>query len=549
MKKTKLISLLFLIGEILLLIAAIILVVKFIPDFGEKPGVGESLPAATESSLPAPEESGGGESGGGESGSAGEEESRTGESGGGTAQETYGRPGGDQAYRPKGSSHGSGTAPCPEEAQYVYTPPKLILASDLHYLSPVMTDYGEAFERRMETDDGKVLRYMEEILDAFLEEVTDQKPSALILSGDISYNGEKVNHEELAKKLKPVRESGIPVLVIPGNHDIRHPWSASYFGEEKEEAETVDADGFYEIYHEFGYDQAADRDPSSLSYLYKLDEKYWLMMLDSCIYDPVNEVGGRIRKGTLEWMEKWLDEAEREGITVIPIAHHNLLKESALYPEECTLENNKTVIALLERYHLPVYISGHLHLQRVKKNLAGPTEEENYGIHEIVSGALSIPPCQYGVMKWDKEGSFTYHTKSVDVSSWAAEHQREEEELLNFDSYADAFLIDVIAEQIFKSLESIPDDRKTEMAELYGTLNSVYCAGRVNQATQIKQTENYFFWERYMGSSKWFDRLSAILKDTKRDHNSLSLTAGKDFPKAEEPDGAAGPDENKTRSE
>lgn len=517
MKKTKLLSLLYLLGEILLLLAAIVLVIKLVPDFSKQPG-GESVSAATESSAAKTDD---------ESQDGTKEADReTGESGGGseTAEsETYGYPNGGRGTGKSESCAGEETEP----ETPIYVPPTLILASDLHYLSPVMTDFGEAFKRRTETDDGKVLPYMEQILDAFLAEVMETKPSVLVLSGDISYNGEKINHEELAKKLRPVKESGIPVLVIPGNHDIIHPWAASYFGDETIPAETVDADGFYEIYHEFGYDQAVDRDPSSLSYLYQLDERYWLMMLDTCIYDPVNQVGGRVRKSTLEWMEPWLQKAQDEGVTVIPIGHHNLLHESTLYPEECTLENYRTVVDLLESYHLPVYVSGHLHLQRVKQNVASPTAEGEYGIYEIVSGALSIPPCQYGVMRWDEEGGFTYETQPVDVSSWAREHQREEEELLDFANYSSQFLVEIVAQQIYKSLESIPDDRKLEMADLYGTLNSAYCAGKVNKATQIKQTENYFYWERYMGSTKWFDRLSAILKDTKRDHNSLSLTAGK----------------------
>ena len=81
-----------------------------------------------------------------------------------------------------------------------------------------------------------------------------------------------------------------------------------------------------------------DRDEKSLSYIYQADERYWLMMLDSCQYDPENKIGGRIRKETLLWMEKWLERAREEQVMVIA-SHHNLLKESTLYPEDCTLES------------------------------------------------------------------------------------------------------------------------------------------------------------------------------------------------------------------
>lgn len=518
MDKKKLHALLRMAGAILLLAGVIFIVVKLMPDFGTgqeavKPGAAE-----TESTVGETKEQ--------------TEESREQE------QET-------QSSAESGGRHRAPKPTVPPEteteAPFVYTPPTLYLASDLHYLSPKMTDFGKAFQMRTEADDGKVLPYLDQILDAFFEEVEVKKPTALILSGDISYNGEKVNLEELAKKLKKVQDAGVPVLVIPGNHDINHPWSASYFGDVERAAETVDAQGFYDIYHEFGYDQAADRDPSSLSYLYKLDDRYWLMMLDTCIYDPVNENGGRIRQSTLKWMKPWLKEAKKEGVTVIPVGHHNLLKESNVYVKETTLENNKEVIKLFESYGLPVYISGHLHLQRVKKNTEGPASDGKgrYGIHEIVSGALSIPPCQYGVMKWDDEGGFTYHTEKVDVSDWAKNHHLKDKKLLNFSSYSSDFLVDVVRNQIFKALHSIPDYRKIGMAQLYGLLNNVYCAGEVNQAWEVKKSQEYFYWERYMGNTRWFDRLSSILKDTNTDHNSLSLTPGKDFPRAERPASAS----------
>lgn len=184
----------------------------------------------------------------------------------------------------------------PAEEEKPYVPPTMIVASDLHYQSPKMTDFRESLDTYTEWNDGTVVPYLDVIADAFLEEVMMKKPSVLILSGDISQNGEKVNHQELAKKLKQVQDAGIPVLVIPGNHDINHPWAASYFDNKKEEAKGTTPSEFYEIYHEFGYDQASSRDEDSLSYLYRLDEHYWIMMLDSCIYEPVHETGGRIKK-------------------------------------------------------------------------------------------------------------------------------------------------------------------------------------------------------------------------------------------------------------
>lgn len=384
----------------------------------------------------------------------------------------------------------------------------------------------------MRNDDGKVVEYVDSITDAFLAEAAEKQPDALILSGDLTQNGEKVNHEELAKKLRLLESQGVPVVVIPGNHDINHPSATSFEGTEKKKADNINAEEFYSIYREFGYDEAMDRDENSLSYIYQADERYWLMMLDSCQYDPENKIGGRIRKETLLWMEKWLERAREEQVMVIPIAHHNLLKESTLYPEDCTLENAVQVIDLLEQYGLPVYISGHLHLQRVKKHgNGGPSQaEESYGIYEIVSDSMVIPPCQYGELRWQEDGSVQYETCPVDVAGWAASQGITDENLLNFPQYSGDFLIETVQNQVYGALSAIPDDRKFHMAKLYGQINSAYCAGTAVNRRDVKENQMYFYWNRYLGTSEWYENLQAMIKDTGKDHNSLILQAGEDFP-------------------
>ena len=433
---------------------------------------------------------------------------------------------------PAFSQNGSGQKEGEEPEEPPYEPPYFIIASDLHYQSPLMTDFGEAFQNFVRNDDGKVVEYVDSITDAFLAEVAEKQPDALILSGDLTQNGEKVNHEELAKKLRLLESQGVPVVVIPGNHDINHPSAASFEGTEKKKADNINAEEFYSIYREFGYDEAMDRDEKSLSYIYQADERYWLMMLDSCQYDPENKIGGRIRKETLLWMEKWLERAREEQVMVIPVAHHNLLKESTLYPEDCTLENAVQVIDLLEQYGLPVYISGHLHLQRVKKHgNGGPSQaEEAYGIYEIVSDSMVIPPCQYGELRWQEDGSVQYETCPVDVAGWAASQGITDENLLNFPQYSGDFLIETVQNQVYGALSAIPDDRKFHMAKLYGQINSAYCAGTAVNRRDVKENQMYFYWNRYLGTSEWYENLQAMIKDTGKDHNSLILQAGEDFP-------------------
>jgi len=514
------VKLLLYLAEIAVLTAAVFLVVRFLPG-GDRPWnrppesgtLAETLPE-----LSKPQE----ESGEADA-SRPEKETESG------AEKEENR---EADSVPAFSQNGSGQKEGEEPEEPPYEPPYFIIASDLHYQSPLMTDFGEAFQNFVRNDDGKVVEYVDSITDAFLAEAAEKQPDALILSGDLTQNGEKVNHEELAKKLRLLESQGVPVVVIPGNHDINHPSAASFEGTEKKKADNINAEEFYSIYREFGYDEAMDRDENSLSYIYQADERYWLMMLDSCQYDPENKIGGRIRKETLLWMEKWLERAREEQVMMIPVAHHNLLKESTLYPEDCTLENAVQVIDLLEQYGLPVYISGHLHLQRVKKHgNGGPSQaEESYGIYEIVSDSMVIPPCQYGELRWQEDGSVQYETCPVDVAGWAASQGITDENLLNFPQYSGDFLIETVQNQVYGALSAIPDDRKFHMAKLYGQINSAYCAGTAVNRRDVKENQMYFYWNRYLGTSEWYENLQAMIKDTGKDHNSLILQAGEDFP-------------------
>lgn len=86
----------------------------------------------------------------------------------------------------------------------------LFVATDLHYLAPELTDNGSTFEQMIARGDGKVMAYSEEIANAFVAQVISRHPDALILSGDLTFNGERTSHEALADKLSRVTAAGIP---------------------------------------------------------------------------------------------------------------------------------------------------------------------------------------------------------------------------------------------------------------------------------------------------------------------------------------------------
>lgn len=412
--------------------------------------------------------------------------------------------------------------PVPEEIPY--EPPSLILAADLHYQSAGADDGGAAFQLFVERGDGKVVEYLPELLEAFMDQVIEENPSALILSGDITMNGEKINHEELSERLKRVQEAGIQVLVVPGNHDINNPHAAVYYGEEKAEADPVTPEEFYNIYHMYGYDQAISRDKASLSYVYQLDERNRLLMLDTCQYEPENMVEGELKMETLQWAEEQLEKAREEGMNVLPIGHHNLLAQSRMYTTQCAMNNNGDVIELFQNYKLPLYLSGHLHVQRIRRHKAEPgVPKEAYGIMEIVTDALSIPPCQYALLQWKRDGSMEYSTKAVDVSAWAKRTASENPDLLDFEGWSEKYIQKLITDQIRGVVKNLGNDVEHSMAEVYASVYIDYYAGRRIDAKGVRSSRGYRWWQRNMPDSYLLKELDAMIDDSDRDNNYMLL--------------------------
>ena len=84
------------------------------------------------------------------------------------------------------------------------------------------------------------------------------------------------------------------------------------------------------------------------------------MMLDTCQYRPVAKVGGAILSETYYWIEEQLEEAWDEAMDVIPVAHHNLLEESKIYVDDCTIEHGEQLVDILDEWDVKLFLSGQM---------------------------------------------------------------------------------------------------------------------------------------------------------------------------------------------
>lgn len=282
------------------------------------------------------------------------------------------------------------------------TPVDFLIAADLHF-QPNPSAVSAALIPQA--------AYINQIVDAFLLEVLDKKPRALILLGDLANNGRPDEHAEMARRLKAVTAAGIRVLVLPGNHDVT--------------AET--APHFADVYADCGYGQATCRDRHSLSYALDMGDMWWLMLDTTRAGDPTAVVNGAVAGDTIEWMEGILVSAAEARKPVIVAGHHNLLAPApGLYGQ---VDAQARLMRLFKRHGVHLYMSGHRHLHSITRTADGFTE--------IGECMLAAYPNTYGALSMDAAaGKAHYHLVKLDMEGWARKTGAADGNLVGFDAFS-----------------------------------------------------------------------------------------------------------------
>lgn len=259
--------------------------------------------------------------------------------------------------------------------------------SDVHVTAPeLIKSKGKAWEK-FNTNGPNLYDESLQLFKSSLDSVRAARPDFLIISGDMTKDGEKVGHKLVAGLLAEIQNEGIKVFVIPGNHDINNPFARYYDGDSVWYAEPTTSKDFAEIYADFGYNDAVSRDETSLSYIVYPYKDLALLCMDSNDFSEAvwsesgkpdtteaSCVGGKYTEETLLWMERVVKEAKASGRTVIAMQHQGLFPH--FDGEENLFKNNvvnskDTVITdsmVCERFSnagIELVFTGHKHMSDI----------------------------------------------------------------------------------------------------------------------------------------------------------------------------------------
>lgn len=298
---------------------------------------------------------------------------------------------------------------------------KIIVLSDPHVMvEELLVRDGKAFQR-YQSQMRRMCDYSKAIFDQAILEIVSMcpKPELVLIVGDISKDGELVNHKYVKRKLDELRAAGISTLVIPGNHDWGKRPNAVYYDGERTITATkcvrfgLGDNSLEKIYADYGFrtcykDSATfsvpvERESVSKTLTYACEPIDGLVVIG--IDTGKNEV---ISEHSLEWICSKAQTAFSENKQVIAMMHHPLLPHQTggghvIYPSikkdsKSERKGYEIVRNRLSDIGIDVIFTGHIHYQDITKDWNSDLTHE---IYDVTTGSLCCYPCYYRILKFN----------------------------------------------------------------------------------------------------------------------------------------------------
>lgn len=373
---------------------------------------------------------------------------------------------------------------------------KLMAAADLHYIDPSLFEGSDLLMESALYGDGKTPHHSAAWLEALVLETIANKPDALLLLGDQSFNGEVLSHRAVSDAMARVEAAGIAVYAIPGNHDINNDRAVAFLaGGGTEAIHSIPSTRYEKYYGMYGPHEAISRDAASFSYMLALDDTYWLLMLDAGIYEPFAEAFGLITAETEAWMGEVLALADAQGKRVVSVSHQSLLPHSSIVTGGTMIINGDGICDLLTAHGVRLHLSGHLHVQHIA---------HRDGLADASLSSLSNYPNQYAMITLRDDGGYAYET-------WPLSPAHLPEGLTD---ESRAFFLAASEKKALMSLRDVdaPEDIKQQMAEYAAWMNMHYYGGTsATVAAEAAADPRYEHWKTLAPDAFWTNYLADML--------------------------------------
>lgn len=364
---------------------------------------------------------------------------------------------------------------------YANEPIRIGVISDTHFLSEKLMDDGYAMQDYV-LNNGKNIKDIPAVLDKVLNDYLQSDIQVLLVSGDITKDGEKQSHIDFAEKLKPLQKKGVQVFVIPGNHDINMPNSVEFRGNKTLPVDNISREEFAEIYSNCGYNNALKKDTESLSYVAELDNKTWLLAIDAARYKEykTNSISaGKIPTTTEQWIKNILDQAKEKNILVIGMMHwgltEHIMYQSSFF-KNYLVQDWERLANMFADNGMKAIFTGHFH----SNDISAFTSSNGNTIYDIETGTLSAYPFSYRFVELSDQGM---DIKTRNITSTTDNPNLAEEDKIRMQMFSEKQ-----AKQKLKGLGyNLPDSTLSEMANVLSQIFVLHAYGDEKISDDLKE--------------------------------------------------------------
>jgi 3',5'-cyclic AMP phosphodiesterase CpdA len=413
----------------------------------------------------------------------------------------------------------------PASAQVGVQNIKICVISDVHYFdTSLLINDGPAFEEYLNSD-RKLLRESYAITESLFDSLISEQPDLLLVTGDITKDGELVCHQTMANYFSELESAGTQVFICPGNHDINNPMAVAFDGSNTYPVPAITPEDFKNLYSDFGFNEAIAVDTASLSYVAEPVQGLQILSMDVCRYDSnyINnypQTDGGFKPHVLQWVKDRIVDANSQGKIIIGMMHHNFVQhftnQKTIFGQY-VIDNWENVSAQLTALGLKIVFTGHFHAQ----DMVSYNTTSGKPVLDVETGSVVTWPSPYRICTLQTDSTLAISGKKV-------EHIDYNTGTLSFQDYAYQDLVTGLPPTIIDLLLSPPYNLSQSTAEFVEpafteTLIAHYGG---NEGNPSSNTQWIMFWLNLAGYGYITQALQSVWNDISPDdwNTTIDLT-------------------------
>lgn len=386
---------------------------------------------------------------------------------------------------------------------------RIAVVSDIHVMDPSLLPEEKGEGTPWDTyykGQRKMLEQSAGLFDQFINAMKSEAPDVLLITGDLTKDGEEDSHQYVIDKLDELKTAlpNIKIYVIPGNHDF----GEETLGNDPTKGASKLSTSFASYYAAYGYTGSACNGDS---YIAQIDNDLYLLAIDSH--------SGKVSQATLEWIQNWIQN-NASGKRVIAMMHHPLFPHITgadlfidtyavkYQPTTGNATTYETVRNELINAGVNVILTGHFHTSDIAYDWK---DNQANGIYDINTGSLISYPCDYRMLTLsaDKK-TLSVKTKSLTETPALIPSGYESWKTWLEDR------VRSIAATKFNSfpynMSGLTDDEKVFLSKTAADAFSLHAEG--NENTKEASTDLLKDYTDYSGTSTYYSTVKSALSLT-----------------------------------